>query len=165
MNQQAEQSIIEMMNCFPQTSQDYRLLLGSLAKLCDGLTDQAIIEAAGRFASGDVPEQSLKFAPSAPEFVAEARKRQEFVDLRALPRLAPPTVDYRPGSLSPLMVRQQRALSENADCPIILENASLEDFKRMSKAGQLPVGSRWVATLAIIFGPRQSSNSTGREAA
>lgn len=159
MNQQAEQSIIEMMNCFPQTSQDYRLLLGSLAKLCAGLTDQAIIEAAERFAAGDVQDQSPKFAPSAPEFVAEARRRQEFIDIRSRPRLPSSSVEYRPGPLPPFMVQRQRALSENADRPVILEDASFEDFKRMSRAGELPVGASWVASLGIIFGPRSAGHS------
>lgn len=154
MNQQAEQSIIEMMNCFPQTSQDYRVLLQTLVKLCAGLTDRAIIEAAERFAAGDVPEQSPKFAPSAPEFVAEARRRQEFIDIRSRPRLSAPPVEYRTGPVPPFMAQRQRALTSNADRPVILENASFEDFKRMSKAGELPSGSSWIASLAIIFGPR-----------
>lgn len=156
MNQQAEQSIIEMMNCFPQTSQDYRVLLQTLHKLCAGLTDQAIIEAAERFAAGDVQDQSPKFAPAAPEFVAEARRRQEFIDMRSRPRLSSPPVVYRSGPLAPFETKRQRALTENADRQVIKEDASYDEFKRMSKAGELPAGSSWVACLAIIFGPRPS---------
>lgn len=154
MNPKSEEAIAAMLNCFPQTNQDYRLLLATLGKLCAGLTDQAIIEAAGRFASGDVQDQSPKFAPSAPEFVAEARRRQEFIDIRSKPRLPAPPVEYRSGPIPPFMVKRQRALTENSDRSIILEDASFEDFKRMSKAGELPAGASWVASVATIYGPR-----------
>lgn len=130
--------------------------MATLGALCAGLTDQAIIEAAQRFAAGDVQDQSPKFAPAAPEFVAEARRRQEFIDMRSRPRLSSPPVVYRSGPLSPFEMKRQRALSDNADRPVILENASFDEFKRMSKAGELPAGSSWVACLAIIYGPRPS---------
>lgn len=159
MNQQAEQSIIEMLNGFPQTSQDYRLLLATLHKHCAGLADQAIIEAADRFGSGDVQDQSSKFAPSVPEFVAEARRRQEFIDIRSRPRLASRSVEYPSSSMPPFMIQRERAMMENSDRPIILKDASFEDFKRMSKAGELPLGSSWVARLAIIFGPHRNHQS------
>lgn len=133
--------------------------MATLGRLCAGLTDQAIIEAAERFAAGDVQDQSPKFAPSAPEFVAEARRRQEFIDIQSRPRLSAPSVDYRPGPLPPFMVKRQKALADNGGRPVILENASFEDFKRMSKAGELPAGSSWVASVATIYGPRPAQRS------
>lgn len=85
------------MNCFPQTNQDYRVLLATLAKLLNGLSDGAIISAAERFASGDVPNQSKTFAPAVPEFVAEVRNQAEVIAIRQRPRLSEPR-GYVPGN-------------------------------------------------------------------
>lgn len=132
--------------------------MASLAKLCAGLTDQAIIDAAERFSAGDVQDQSPKFAPSAPEFVAEARRRQEILDIYARPRITPPPV-CRPGPLAPFEIKRQKALAENANRPVILEDASLDVFRKMSKAGELPAGSKWIAVLATIYGPERDVKS------
>jgi hypothetical protein len=52
----------------------------TIAELLTGCTDQAIISAARRFSAGDVPDQSMTFAPSTPQFVAEVRRAQERID-------------------------------------------------------------------------------------
>lgn len=155
MNQQAEQSIIEMMNGFSQTSQDYRLLLVTLARQCAGLTDRAIIEAADRFGAGDVAGQSKKFAPSVPEFVEEARNRQEFIDLASRHRLPAPV--YRGGSMAPFEVKRQQALAKYADHPVLLENVTHEQWRRLSASRQVPAGATWVACLGVVYGPASKS--------
>lgn len=157
MNQQAEDSIAQMLNCFPQTSQNYELLFATLDKLLAGQTDQAIIEAAERFASGDVKEQSKKFAPSAPEFVEEVRRRQEYIDIRNRPRL--PAPEYRPGPLAPFQIKRQKELAENAHLPVLVEDASLDVFRRLSLTKQIPVGAKWVACLGTIYGPPAKAQS------
>lgn len=151
MNHQAQLSITEMMNCFPQTNQNYEVLLGTLDRLCAGLSDQAIIEAAERFASGDVKDQSKKFAPSAPEFVEEARRRQEFLDIKARPRIAPPA--YTRGPLAPFEIARQKALAKHSHRPVLLENIGLDEFKRLCAAKQLPLGSVFAVSLGIVYGP------------
>lgn len=152
MNQAAEDAITAMLNCFPQTSQNYELLFETLDKLCASQTDQAVIRAAGRFAAGDVPEQSMKFAPSGPEFVAEVRRQQEFIDLMARPRLPPPA--YRPGPLAPFQIRTQRLYAEHAHREVLFENVIFEEWKRLSKERQIPPRASWVAALGIVYGPK-----------
>lgn len=151
MNQQAEDAITGMLNCFPQTSQNYELLLESLGRLCAGATDQAIISAAERFASGDVKDQSKKFAPSAPEFVEEVRRRQEYIDLQARPRIPAPV--YRPGPLAPFEIVRQKALAKHSHRPVLFEGINLDVFRKMSRDKQIPLGSVWVASLGIVYGP------------
>lgn len=116
-----------------------------------GVSDRAVSEAAQRFRRGDVAGQSKTYPPSVPEFVAEARKHQEYLDIKARPRL--PAPEYRRGPLAPFQIAKQKALAENANRPVIVEDASLETFKAMSTAKQLPEGSKWVASLGVIYGP------------
>lgn len=151
MNQAAEDAITAMLNCFPQTSQNYEILFETLDRLCASQTDQAIIKAAERFAAGDVPEQSKKFAPSGPEFVAEVRIQQEYIDIKARPRL--PRPEYRPGPLAPFQITQQRLYAENANRPVLFEDVSFDVWKKLSAGKQIPVGAKWVAALGIVYGP------------
>lgn len=155
MNSKAEEAILSMLNCFPQTGQNYDALLETLARLCVGLTDQAIIEAAERFAAGDVVGQSKRFAPSGPEYVEEARRRQEFIELRARPRLPPPA--YRPGPLAPFELAQQRAWAANSGRDVIAQDVSMEQFQKMSRERQIPAGASWVASIGVVFGPVPAS--------
>lgn len=151
MNQIAEDAITGMLNCFPQTSQNYEALLGSLDRLCDGLSDQAIIEAAERFASGDVQEQSKKFAPSSAEFIEEVRRRQDYLSIKARPRIAAPT--YTRGPMAPFEIKRQKALNEHAHRPVLLESVGYDDWRRLSGMKQVPTGAIWVASLGIVYGP------------
>lgn len=59
-----------------------------------GVPDQAIIEAAGRFRRGEVPDQNKTFAPSIAEFCTEARRIAELLPYRAMAKLPKPTPDY-----------------------------------------------------------------------
>lgn len=153
MNRQAQSSITEMLNCFGQTSQNYEVFLATLGKLCAGLTDRAIIEAADRFAAGEVKDQSKKFPPSGPEFIEEARRRQEFIELRSRPRIehrrAP---DFTAGP-APFQVRAAQAKVAHAHRPVLLENIGLDQFRKISRERQIPAGSVFVACLGIVYGP------------
>lgn len=151
MSPQAERSIIAMLNSFPQTNQDYRLLLASLAQHCAHLSDHAIIEAADRFVAGEVAEQSKKFAPSIAEFVEEAKRRQEYIDLRSRPRLEAPKCVQR--GTAPFETEVEKARQRFRGLPVIAENVSFEDFRRLSATKQIPAGAVWSAALATIFGP------------
>ena len=152
MDQRAYLAIATLLNSFPQGTADPDLTMGTYEAVLQGISPQAVTEAAQRFTMGDVPGQSKTFAPSIAEFVTEARQRQEYIDLKARPRLPAPR--YFPGPLAPFQVRQEKRRAENADRPVIEANAPLDRFIALSRAKQLPVGAIWVATIGIL-GPSQ----------
>jgi len=82
------------------------------------------------------------------EFVTEARQRQEYIDLKAKPRLPAPR--YSPGSLAPFQVRQEKRRAEYADRPVIEANVPLDRFVALSRAKQLPTDAIWVSSLGIL---------------
>jgi len=127
----------------------------TLDRLCAGLSDQAIIETADRFASGDVKDQSKKFPPTGPEFIEEVRRRQEYLDLKARPRLAPPT--YTRGPLAPFEIGRQRALARHSNRPVLMENIQLDEFRRLCAAKQLPLDALYACTLGIVYGPENKN--------
>ena len=65
-------------------------MLETFATILDDVPSQAVLEAAQRFMSGDVKDQSLKFAPSLPEFSVEARRIADLLPYRNLKRLPSP---------------------------------------------------------------------------
>lgn len=54
----------------------------------------------------------------------------------------------------PYVRQRQKEAARRSDLPIIMQDASFEDFKRMSKAHELPAGASWVASTNTIYGPR-----------
>jgi hypothetical protein len=145
-----------MINSFPQQeAANKEALLRTFKAALQGASSQSIIESAERFTKGLVKGQNKTFAPSVAEFFDEVCSRQELIDIKARPRLPPP--QYFPGPLAPFQVRQQKRLAENSHLPIISENATLDEFRRLSAAKQLPVGAKFVASLGIIYGPPPSS--------
>lgn len=135
--------------------------MGTYEAVLQGLSPQAVIEAAQRYTMGDVQGQSKTFAPSVAEFVAEARQRQEYIDLKSKLRLPAPR--YFPGPLAPFQVRQQKRLSENSHLPVLFESISYDQFRKMSAAKEIPVGATWVASLGIVFGPEPKHQSVAAE--
>ena len=159
MNQTAYKAITTMLNAFPQSpATNKELLLLSLEKVVGNLSDQAVANAAGRFMAGDVQGQSMTFPPSVPEFVQQVRKCQELVDVAARPRL--PSPKYQPGPLAPFQVAQQNKLAENSHLPVLFDDINFEQWKRMSAEKQVPVGSKWVAMLGIVYGPEKPKKET-----
>lgn len=150
MNDAAMLEIARMRNSFAQTGDNPDLTRDTYKLALQDLSSQAVIEAAQRFVMGDVQGQSKTFAPSIAEFVAEARQRQELLALKARPRLPAPR--YFPGPLAPFQIRQQKRLAENAHLAILFENISFDQFRKMSRAREIPVGAKW-CSLGIIFGP------------
>ncbi len=153
MNSRTAQEITKMLNCFPQTNQNYELFLATLGQLCDGLTDQAVIEAAERFSAGLVADQSTRFAPSGPEFVVEARRRQEIINMHARPRLKAPEPRRSVGD-APFQLRTEALRKKHAHRPVIAENVTHEQFVEMSR--RLPPGSSYVNSLSTVYGPDPS---------
>jgi hypothetical protein len=149
MNYTVITEITRMLNAFPTSKADPDLTLDTFEMATSGLSSQAVIEAAQRFTMGDVQGQSTTFAPSVAEFVEEARQRQEYMDLKARPRLPAPSAYTG----TPWHVRQEKARTKYRECPIIKENVSYDEFRKMSAAREIPVGGAWVAALATVFGP------------
>lgn len=128
-----------------------------------GVSSRAVLEAAQRFTLGEVEGQSRTFAPSVAEFVQEARKRQEYLDLRNRPRLPAPV--YRRGKLAPFEVLAEKARAANAHLPILHADVSYDTFLALHRAGKLPVGAKWVAALSTIFGPEVPASASTEQAA
>lgn len=116
-----------------------------------GLSSQAITEAAQRFIGGVVEGQSMDFAPAAPRFAQEARNRQGYIDLKAKPRLPAPTFYHHTGS--PFHIRQERTRAKYAHLPVLHDNISFDQWRKLSSAREVPVGAIWVAALATVYGP------------
>lgn len=127
------------------------MLLRTYAAVLADNSEQSIIEAAQRYTTGDVEGQSRTFAPSVPEFVAEVRRREEYISLRNRPRLEAPK--YRPGPLAPFEVRRQQALSRYAHLPVLFEDIGYDQWRKLSAAKEVPTGAIWVAALGMVFGP------------
>jgi hypothetical protein len=121
-------------------------------------SSEAVIRAANRFCAGEVKDQSLKFAPSVAEFSQEVKQCAEYLELLARPRLPPPP-KYIPGPLAPFQIKTEQARQANAHLPILFENITFDEFRKMSAARQIPAGAKWVAALGIIYGPAPKATS------
>jgi hypothetical protein len=131
-----------------------------IASFEDRLTQhsaEAVDLAVNRFLDGMVPNQSKKFFPPVPEFMDEVRLQEEYISLRARPRIEAPK--YQPGPLAPFQVAQQKKFAENSHLPVLFENINFDEWRKMSSHNQIPPGSKWVAALGIVYGPenRQSA--------
>ena len=152
MDQKTYLAVTAMLNAYPQTGGNPDLTMATYEMALRGLSSQAVIEAAQRFTMGEVQGQSKTFAPSVAEFVTEARQRQEYIDIKAKPRLAAPR--YLPGPKAPFQVRQAKRRAQYADRPVLEANVPLDRFVALSRAKQLPTDAIWVACLGIL-GPAQ----------
>jgi len=157
MDDTALKEVARMLNAYPMSNTNPDLTLETFEMATQGLSSQAVIEAAQRFVMGDVQGQSKTFAPTVAEFIQEARSRQEYIDIKAKPRLPAPR--YFPGPLAPFQVRQQKRLSENSHLPVLFENVNSDQWRKMSMAREIPAGSKWVASLGIVYGPPAKSQA------
>ncbi len=154
------QSVTRMLNAFPPTTDSFDLLLDTYRQRLADQSDEAVERAVGRFLSGDVPGQQKRFAPSMPEFIEEVRRCQEVIDIIARPRL--PAPKYRPGPLAPFEMKRQKAFAENAHLPVLFEDVSLDQWTRLSKQNQIPVGAKWVAAIGVVYGPEPRHQIEGK---
>ncbi|TIM14481.1 MAG: hypothetical protein E5Y67_12440 [Mesorhizobium sp.] len=92
----------------------------------------------------------MDFAPAPARFAQEARQRQEYIERQKRPSLALPR--YFRGPLAPFQVRQQKRLAENSHLPILFENISYDQWRKMSAAREIPTGATW-CSLGIVYGP------------
>lgn len=154
-NTEKAKEITRMLNGFPQTTENYRLLLDSYMQLLTDLSNEAVVRAVRRFLAGDVPDQHMTFAPSVPEFVREAKNCEQY--LLALSSPKRPALEYARGELAPFQRRLNKCRAENAHLPVLHENVTYEQFKTFSASKQIPIGAKWVASLGVIFGPEKLS--------
>lgn len=154
MDQKAFLALTAMLNAFPQGSGNPDLTMGTYEAVLAAVSSQAIIDAAQRFASGDVPDQSLTFAPSVAEFVKQARFQASLIPTRNSPRLAPP---IRALENSSFLMRREKKLAEYADRQILHTDINFDQWKRLSKTQEVPVGAVWVSSLGTIYGPKPKS--------
>jgi hypothetical protein len=68
-----------MLNSFPQSQGDISLRLDTLEAALKGVTDNAIIEACGKYIRAEVKDHNPDFAPSVPRFVTTAREMEALV--------------------------------------------------------------------------------------
>lgn len=147
MDDIAELEVARMLNAFPMGNSNPDLTMDTYELATQGLSPQAVIEAAQRFIMGDVQGQSKTFAPSIAEFVAEARQRQEYIDIKAKPRIPV----YRHHTGSPFYVRQEKTRTKYSECEILAENVGLDEYRRRVK--EFPEGHAWIGALATVYGP------------
>ena len=149
MDQRAYLEMTRMLENFPLTNGNPDLIMSGYELAINGLSAQAIIEAAQRFIGGLVEGQSLDFSPTAPRFAQEARRRQEYIDIKAKPGLQAPNFYHHTGS--PFHIRQQKTRTKYQECEILAENVGLDEYRRRVK--EFPEGHAWIAALATVFGP------------
>lgn len=151
MDPRLKQSIMVMLNGFPQTNQDYQIFLATLAKLCDGVAPEAVTGACRRFSDGLVEGQSLDYAPSTARFMDEVRRLDAIEQAKRKPRLG--YAGYQRGKLAPFEIAIEKAAADMAaqGRALLDDNATLDEFKSKARSGQIPFGSTW--RLGKIYGP------------
>jgi hypothetical protein len=148
--------IVRLLECFRQTQGNTQLLLDTFVQHVAPFSDEAVTRAVRQFLSGDVHGQNLRFAPSVPEFIAEARRCQQILDIAARPTLpAPP---YPPASLTPLAVARKRGADGREGCPVLFENVDYDRFRRLRRDKLLPSGAFWVV-LGTVYGRRPAAQA------
>lgn len=139
-----------MLNAFPAGNGNPDLTMATYERALNSVSSQAIIDAAQRFTSGDVPGQNRSFAPSVAEFVQQARKQDEYLAAKDRPRVAYSHVVEH----MPFMLRIEKKRAEYADRHILYTDINFDQWKRLSQGGQIPVGGVWVSSLGTIYGPK-----------
>lgn len=56
--------------------------------------------------------------------------------------------------LAPFQVLKNKKLNEYRDHPVLHENVSHDEWRKLSRAKEVPVGAVWVACLQTVYGPK-----------
>lgn len=91
----------------------------------------------------------MDFAPAAPRFAQEARRRQEYIDIKS--RESKPALTFYHHTGAPFHVRQQKLRTKYQDCTPLAENINLDEYRRRVK--EFPEGHAWIGSLGTVFGP------------
>lgn len=117
-----------MHNVFNQNqATDYDILLKTFDKVLsqERISNEAICATCVDFMSGDVKGGSLDRVPKLPEFLARARVRQEYIDVRNKPRIEHVAVGRLPANH--FMERWRRGEIEPIDVSQYNKAAILDD--------------------------------------
>jgi len=139
--------VTRMLNAFPMSNTNPDLTLDTYELATQDLSSTAVIEAAQRFIMGNVAGASKTFAPSIAEFVTEARQRQEYIDLKAKPRIPV----YRTHTGTPFYIRQEKMRTKYQDCEKLAENIGLDEYRR--RVNEFPDGHAFIVGVGTVYGP------------
>lgn len=109
----------------------------------------AIEEAVMNYRSGKVDRPNHTYAPNSAEVAIEVRRVIDVQATRSRPRLALP----HPFKSYNFLDKQEGLRRQYGHRPVIKENATIDEWHRMSRAREVPVGAIWVASLGTIYGP------------
>lgn len=113
-----------------------------------GLPIAAIEQGILRFLRGECKDVSPKFCPYPPELARICRTTVYVPMNRAEPSSPGPSVQR-----VPFMERIERKRREYAGRAILFDHVSYDQFRQLSRSGQIPVGGQWVASLGTVYGP------------
>jgi hypothetical protein len=119
------------------------------------VSTEAVERAVRRFLAGDVEGQSKRFAPTIPEFMEEANDCEEYLGI--LNRAAVPArvslPKWQSDGKAPFERLIAKAKASHAHLPVLFDDVSFDQWRRLSKERAIPVGSVWVACLGTVYGP------------
>lgn len=127
----------------PRGSDPDKAAIGYVTAL-KGFTQEAIVAGVSRFLRGECEEVSQKFCPHPPELAAIIRRTVHTVAQKTT---------YRPVERVPFLERIERKRREYAHRPILFTDVSYDQWRMLSRSGQVPVGGVWVASLGTVYGP------------
>lgn len=114
-----------------------------------GLPIAAIEAGILRFLRGECQDVSPKFCPYPPELARICRTTV----YAPMPR-RDEARGYVPAvQRVPFMERIERKKREFAHRAVLFEHLNYDQFRHLSRAGQIPVGGQWVASLGTVYGP------------
>jgi hypothetical protein len=130
------------------------LLLDTYEQQLAVVSTEAVERAVRRFLAGDVEGQSKRFAPTMAEFMSEARDGEEYLAILNRPPAAI-ALPYRgdPDNLAPFEKRIAKSKASHAHLPILHEDISFDQWRKLSASRAIPVGAVWVACLGTVYGP------------
>lgn len=149
MSEQHLQQITLLLSSFPVAQDtDKKTALATYYQVLKAYPITAIEEAVMRFRDGLVDRPSHTYAPNSAEVAIEVRKVAEAQEARTRPRLV-----SQPFKSFDVLARLEAKRREFAHLPVIKEDVSHDEFRRMSRAREVPVGTIWVAALGTVYGP------------
>lgn len=155
MNQAAYQELTKMLNAFPQTG-DIAALLLTYDEDLTGISDLAIIETAQKYRRNGITRRDNSFAPSIPQFKESAEEQEKLIEARNRPRIEAPKHYFGTGR-TPFERNRDRALAANEHLPVLFTDIGYDQWCKLSKAKEIPVGAKWVACLGIVYGPARAA--------
>lgn len=117
----------------------------------DKMPGWAVEAAVHDFTSGNVerPARRIGVLPTVEELAKEGRRHIEAEAQRHHLR----SLSRPPAERVPFMERVERKRRQFEHRAILFENVNYDEFRRLSRSGQVPVGGQWVVSLGTVYGP------------